>query len=85
MCARGFSEKVFQAEKVSNQRVEIEVLPRLGANLTSFKVDGQQLTYFDKEKLLAEDFYSGCFMMFPTPCRLTDSQYNFQGKHIRQT
>ena len=85
MCATDFSKKVFQAEKVSNRRIEIEVLPRLGANLTSFKVDGQQLTYFDKEKLLVEDFYSGCFMMFPTPCRLTDSQYNFQGKHVRQT
>ena len=89
MCAKNLSVAILQAEKLTGRHkghsVEIEVLPRLGANLTSFKVDGRQLTFFSKEKLLEENFYSGCFMMFPTPCRLTDAKYSFQGKQIRQT
>jgi len=89
MSAKGFNDAVFQGEKLSGQsnghNVEIEVLDRLGANLASFRVDDQELIYFRREKLLEdEDFYTGCFMMFPTPCRLTNAQYEFQGRGINQ-
>ena len=65
--------------------VEIGVLPRMGANLTSLKVDGQEYIYFSKEKYVDEDCITGCFMMFPTPCRLTDATYTFGGKKVKQT
>lgn len=75
---------LFQSEKLANKRVEIEILPNLGANLSSFKVDGQQLIYVKKELEADNILPNGCFMMFPTPCRLTGAKYNFQGKVIRQ-
>lgn len=86
MCANTLWDDKFVPERLSGNRVEVEVLPRLGANLASFKVDGHQLIHFDKAPLLADgESYTGCFMMFPTPCRLTDSKYTFGGREIRQT
>ena len=81
-------EDVLRPEKleaeINGHKVEAEVLTHLGANLASFKIDGRELIYFSKEKLLDEDFYSGCFMMFPTPCRLTEAKYSFEGKEVEQ-
>ena len=63
----------------------IEVLPRMGVNLVSFRVDGRELIHFDPDRLFsAEPHMSGCFHMFPTPCRLTRSRYTFEGREIRQ-
>ena len=77
------SPEKLEAE-INKHKIEAEVLPHLGANLASFKVDGRELIYFSRERLLQQDFYSGCFMMFPTPCRLTGAKYTFAGKKIRQ-
>ena len=86
MCANTLRDEQFIPEGLSSDRVEIEVLPKLGANLASLKVDGDELIHFDKAPLLADgESYTGCFMMFPTPCRLTDSKYTFGGREIRQT
>lgn len=84
MVKKVFDNEMFEPVKLSNDRVEIEVLWRLGANLSSLKIDGRELIYFSKETLLKEGEYTGCFMMFPTPCRLTDSKYTFGGKDILQ-
>lgn len=70
--------------QINKHKIEAEVLPLLGANLASLKIDGRELIYFSKEKLLQQGDHSGCFMMFPTPCRLTGSKYIFEGKEIRQ-
>jgi len=89
MCQKSFGGETFQPERLesdsSGHRVEIEVLPRLGANLRSFKVDGRELIYFSRKRLLEDGFHTGCFMMFPTPCRLTGARYTFQGRRIEQT
>jgi len=89
MSVQGFTQETFQSEKLAGRHnghcVEAQILPRLGANLVSFKVDGQELIYFSRQRLLDDGYYSGCFMMFPTPCRLTEGQYRFQGRDIRQT
>ena len=70
--------------EISGHKIEAEVLSQLGANLVSLKVDGRELIYFSREKLLQQGVYSGCFMMFPTPCSLTGAKYCFEGKEIRQ-
>ena len=89
MCAGKVTEDMLEPEKICSElnghRVEAEVLPQLGSTLVSFKVDDRELIYFDKDKLINEDFYSGCFMMFPTPCRLTEAKYTFEDKIINQT
>ena len=89
MCAKNPDDRILQPQTLKTESnghtVEIGVLPNLGANLASFKVDGQELTYFSKEKLANEDFMTGCFMMFPTPCRLTDAKYTFGSKEVKQT
>ena len=84
MCAKSFSDELFLAEKLENERVQLQVLPRLGANLVSLKVDGQEFIYLDKKELRSDGDFTGCFMMFPTPCRLTDAKYTFAGKEIHQ-
>jgi aldose 1-epimerase len=70
--------------QINGHKVEAEVLSQLGANLASLKVDGRELIYFSREKLLQQGIYTGCFMMFPTPCSLTGAKYCFEGKEIRQ-
>jgi len=64
--------------------VEFEVLPRLGANLVSFKVDGRERLFFSRDELLGNDYMTGCFHMFPVPCRLAGCRYEFGGREVRQ-
>ena len=82
------NKDLFKPEEISSEksghRVRAKILPRLGANLVSLEVDGRELLYFSKERFLDDEFYSGCFNMFPTVCRLHDCQYVFQGKKIKQ-
>ena len=66
-------------------RTRLEVLPRLGANLVSLQVDGRELIHFDPEALFAKTVHmQGCFQMFPSPCRLMDCRYTFQGREVHQ-
>jgi aldose 1-epimerase len=65
--------------------VAFELLPRLGAQLSSFSVDGQELLFFSRERVLEKGPTTGCFLMFPTPCRLTGSRYSFGGREILQS
>jgi len=70
---------------VAGRTVSVSILPRMGANLVSFQVEGREFIHFDPDRLLAnsEDM-TGAFQMFPTPCRLTGSRYPFQGREIPQ-
>lgn len=70
--------------KHKEHRIKIEVLPLLGANLSSFEVDGREFIYFSREEITEGNGHTGCLNMFPTPCRLQGSRYNFAGKEIRQ-
>lgn len=66
-------------------KIKIEVLPRMGAQLKSFSLNGQEMLFFSEEMLFSpERDFTGCFLMFPTPCRLTGSKYRFEGKEILQ-
>lgn len=84
MTAKQFSEESYKRETLKNQNVEIAVLPRIGANLVSLKVDDREFVHFDKKTIHPGGDFTGSFMMFPTPCRLTDSKYTFDGKEIKQ-
>lgn len=64
--------------------IEIAMLPKAGAHLVSFAVDGEELLHFSRQEFLAEGPTTGCFVMFPTPCRLTGSKYTFDGREIPQ-
>ena len=89
------SEKRFSGEKLRISRFEKEVngcrvaagiQPECGANLVSLKVDGQEYLYYNEELLHGPDeFYTGCFIMFPTPCRIPNGTYEFRGRRITQT
>lgn len=70
---------------VAGRAVKFTVLPRLGAQLSSFAVDGRELLFFSRERVLEKGPTTGCFLMFPTPCRLTGSRYSFGGREILQT
>jgi len=63
----------------------IEVLPRMGANLVSLRVEGRELIHFDPAGVLREPSHmTGCFQMFPTPCLLTGGRYTFGGREVVQ-
>jgi aldose 1-epimerase len=82
--AADLEAEVLQAT-VGGHTTRIEVLPRMGANLISLRVDGREFMHFDRDRLMAaEPHMTGCFHMFPTPCRLTDSRYTFEGREIVQ-
>jgi len=70
---------------IGGHTVSVAILPRMAANLVSFQVDGREFIHFDPDRVLAngEDMTGG-FQMFPTPCRLTESRYVFQGREIVQ-
>ena len=74
MCAEIFDDELLHAEKLENERVQIQVLDRLGANLASLIVDGQEFIHFSRGQLQSEGELTGCFMMFPTPCRVTNAK-----------
>ena len=87
-----FMDKITEAmlqplalESKNGCNVKIEILPNLGAQLKSFSLDGREMLFFSEEMLFSQQqAFTGCFLMFPTPCRLTDSKYNFGGKEILQ-
>lgn len=61
-----------------------QVTPGIGANLISFKADGEELIYWDEAGFLAGETFTGAFTMFPTPCRLDNCSYEFEGRRIVQ-
>jgi aldose 1-epimerase len=86
---RRFAEADLQAETLSatldGHTTRIAALPRVGANLVSFQVDGREFIHFDPDLLLADSSrMTGCFHMFPTPCALDRGRYTFQGRQVIQ-
>ena len=70
---------------LGGHKVVAGVQPRCGANLVSLQVDGQEYLYYDEKLLLGPDeMFTGCFIMFPTPCRIPDGKYEFKGQKITQ-
>jgi aldose 1-epimerase len=70
---------------LEGHEVSVRILPKVGANLVSFQVDGRECIYVDEDALLANgESLTGAFQMFPTPCRLADARYLFQGREIVQ-
>lgn len=60
------------------------VTPGMGANLVSFQADGTEYVYYDEALLKRDGKFTGAFNMFPTPCRLADCAYTFEGRRISQ-
>jgi len=79
--------EVQQAQaSIDGHEVSVGVQPRCGANLVSLKVDGREYIHYDEKALLGEaERFTGCFIMFPTPCRVPEGTYRFAGRRIVQT
>ncbi len=89
MAGSRFSDDVLATERISavigGRSVSAAVQPKCGANLVSLNVDGREYLFYDASLLRGSDeMYTGCFVMFPTPCRVPDGEYEFQGRKIRQ-
>ena len=61
-----------------------QITPGVGANLISFTVDDAELIYWDAPGFLSGESFTGAFTMFPTPCRLDNCSYEFEGRKIVQ-
>ena len=77
------------AETIARQgkyALSAQTTPHFGSNLVSFTVDGAELISWDEKGLLDDGVAAmrGAFNMFPTPCRLAGSSYEFEGKVIQQ-
>ncbi len=71
---------------INGHEVVAGVLPLYGANLVSLRIDGQEYIHYDQAALLSEaERFTGCFIMFPTPCRVPNGTYEFAGRTITQT
>jgi len=76
--------RYFEAD-ISGHNVVAGVQPGCGANLVSLKVDGHEYLYYDEALLRGpQEMFTGCFIMFPTPCRIPEGRYEFQGRTIVQ-
>ncbi len=60
------------------------ITPGYGANLVSFQADGTEFIHYDASILLGGGKFTGAFNMFPTPCRLANCSYEFEGRMIVQ-
>ncbi len=63
---------------------QASITPGYGANLTSFQANGTEMIYFDEALCQNGEKYTGAFNMFPTPCRLADCAYAYDGRTITQ-
>ncbi len=86
---RSFTREDLETEtlegEVDGHKMAVVVLPNMGANLISFRVDEREFIHFDAPRVLADgNDMSGCFHMFPTPCALDNGTYTFQAKTITQ-
>ncbi|MBN2302744.1 MAG: aldose 1-epimerase [Lentisphaerae bacterium] len=71
-------------ETITNVGSKAQIIPEYGANLVSFQVDGIEFIHWNGHPPKDDEDWSGAFNMFPTPCRLANCSYSFEGKHITQ-
>ena len=66
--------------------IEARITPSAGANLISFRTGNDELIHWDESGFLKnpEESFTGAFNMYPTPCRLDQSRYTFDGRTILQ-
>jgi len=89
MAENRFKKSMLQVQHVraavNGHEVVAGVQPMCGANLVSLRIDGQEYLHYDEEALLGdEERFTGCFIMFPTPCRVPDGRYEFAGRTVTQ-
>jgi len=85
-----FDESMLEVQHIraaiSGHEVVAGVQPSCGANLVSLRIDGQEYLHYDEQALRSEEErFTGCFIMFPTPCRIPDGRYEFAGRTVTQT
>lgn len=69
---------------INGHTAAIAVQPELGANLVSLVVDGKELIFWDEAAYADSGRFTGCFHMFPVPCRMPGGEYTFEGKNYVQ-
>jgi aldose 1-epimerase len=89
MATTRFNDEVLSTQRISavisGHSVSAAVQPQCGANLVSLNVDGREYLFYDPDLLRGpEEMYTGCFVMFPTPCRIPNGEYEFQGRQVKQ-
>jgi len=72
---------VYTPQSKSAEPVSIKVAPTLGSNMFSFKYGDHDIIYHDP-LLLESCGFTGCFVLFPTPNRVRNFAYSWQGKRI---
>ncbi|HLL60105.1 MAG TPA: aldose 1-epimerase [Candidatus Nitrosocosmicus sp.] len=60
--------------------IKVGIAPDFGSNLFSFMVGEDELIYTDANALAEKHDFTGCFVLWPFPNRITDRKYTFNGK-----
>jgi len=63
--------------------ISVSIAPKLGFNLFRWTVGGQELLEWDMEQLLCSGFY-GTPILYPTPNRVKDARFDFEGEGYPQ-
>jgi aldose 1-epimerase len=71
-----------QGNKKGNN-LEAWIAPSHGSNLCRFSVDGNHVIDFDRSLLIKKDF-TGTPVLYPTPNRVRNGVFRYQGKYYHQ-
>jgi galactose mutarotase-like enzyme len=74
-------KKKYHIVTLSSTSLSASIAPELGSNLLSLTYDGKDIIIADK-KLLETYGFTGCFVLFPTPNRVRNFTYRWQGRDI---
>lgn len=76
--------KPVQISYTGKTAYQAAITPGFGSNLVSLQADGTEFIYYDEALVRSGEKYTGAFNMFPTPCRLADCTYSYDGRTITQ-
>ena len=68
---------------LQNEHITVKIAPEKGSNMFSFRYKTHELIYTDPA-LLETSGFTGNFVLFPTPNRVKDSTYQWNGKTVVQ-
>jgi len=72
-------ELVYEEKECSERSISVSIVPDLGSNMFRFRVGEHNLIYCEEELLKRTDF-TGNFVLWPFPNRISNKRYSYQGQ-----
>src|SRR5947209_5597479 len=72
---------IYENPDTPEKNLQVSIAPKLGSNMFQFKVGDNDVIYCDK-KLLVDGDWTGNFVLWPLPNRVSGKQYEFEEQTI---